>query len=82
MVIAKKLMQVVDQSGASTQINDLLYKSMKEKLDKYESVLFNLVSEIKETEGMVADSPERAMSAARSISPSLHARESIPHEPV
>ena len=48
IAIAKKLMSVVDGSGAVQNINSVVYKSMKDKLAKYESVLVNIVNEIQE----------------------------------
>ena len=41
-------MSVVDGSGAVQNINSVVYKSMKDKLAKYESVLVNIVNEIQE----------------------------------
>lgn len=48
LAIAKKLMGVVDQSGVNQSINPVVYKSMKEKLEKFEQVIANILSEIEE----------------------------------
>ena len=39
LFIAKQLMTVVDNSGVSDSINTIVYRSMKEKLVKYETIL-------------------------------------------
>lgn len=41
-------MEIVDKSGTNQNINQTVYKSMKEKLDKFEKVLGNISVEIKE----------------------------------
>ena len=43
LIIAKQLMTVVDNSGISDSINTIVYRSMKEKLIKYENVLSNIM---------------------------------------
>ena len=52
-MIAKKLMQVVDSSGQHKSINTVVYKSMKDKLDKYDTVLYNLMAEIKDSQPLI-----------------------------
>ncbi len=41
-------METVDKSGINQNINQTVYKSMKEKLDKFEQVLTNISQEIKD----------------------------------
>lgn len=43
LIIAKQLMTVVDNSNISESINTIVYRSMKEKIVKYETVLKNIM---------------------------------------
>jgi hypothetical protein len=43
-------MGVVDSSGVSQSINPVVYKSMKDKLEKFEQVIANILSEIEENQ--------------------------------
>jgi len=52
-------MEIVDKSGASqNMINQSVYKSMKEKLSKFELVLHNISEEIKETSSSIQQKQE------------------------
>lgn len=65
-------MQVVDTTGVQSQINEVVYRSMKDKLDKYEQVLFNLQSEIRDADQSHNSSvdPHVTMSASRDLTAS------------
>ena len=43
LIIAKHLMTIVDNSGINENINTIVYRSMKEKLLKYENVLRSII---------------------------------------
>lgn len=43
LIIARNLMSIVDNSGASETVNTIVYRSMKEKIIKYENVLKNIM---------------------------------------
>jgi hypothetical protein len=69
-------MEVVDQSGQHRAINTVVYKSMKDKLGKYDTVLSNLMAEIKDSQALVpSPEPSPQPSFDRSISPIHQDRE-------
>jgi LisH domain-containing protein ARMC9 len=43
LVITKQLMSVIDNSGIGDSINTIVYRSMKEKIVKYEGILQNIM---------------------------------------
>ena len=50
-------MEIVDKTGANQTVNQTVYKSMREKLEKFEQVLSNISEEIKENYSTLTQQP-------------------------
>lgn len=94
LIIAKHLMTIVDNSGLHESINTMLYRSMKEKLLKYENVLRSIIdgqpglsknvgqpltASSNNRENLIASNNATPVRNDSTISPATHSRDHSPN---